>query len=212
MQCVITIEFNDASKTYNSQIDDLFVVFKFQTTRNVNKHGSIVPRWSYFSEARSYTLSPNISSLSDWKWRGKEREEMGKKTRSSFFWCLNSSISVALFFLSSLDASIAFKLSDKSHLVHYKWNSTDEALIKSVSVENAFASFVLTCDRWKWTKMKEKKNAHTNSPLNEISNLLAHERIRTNCRYDNAIALHVCCIVKIEWNEYQLCNQTHSTN
>lgn len=162
MQCVITIEFNDASKTYNSQIDDLFVVvvFKFQTTRNVNKHGSIVPKWSYFSEARSYTLSPNISSLSDWKWRGKEREEIGKKTRSSFFWCLNSSISVALFFLSSLDASIAFKLSDKSHLVHYKWNSTDEALIKSVSVENAFASFVLTCDRWKWTKMNEKKHTH----------------------------------------------------
>lgn len=88
-------------------------------------------------------------------------KETKRKTRSSYFDVL---IRTGGFLL---DASIAFKLSDKSHLVHYKWNSTDEALIKSVAGKCICSDF----------DMRSMEMNKINREKRTKSKVLAHERI-----------------------------------
>lgn len=174
----ITIEFNDAS---NKQVQKCFCFYfcwlKFETARNENKYSFIVKSQITVQRHVHYPLHRHLSNRERSTRNKPKKKSDWKKNAIVVFWCLNSKL-WCLFF--QLDASIAFKLSDKSHLVCYKWNSTDEALIKSVCWKCIYLV-------WIWhaidenEQMKKEANTHTHkSTIFKVEwniKLLAHERI-----------------------------------
>lgn len=182
----ITIEFNDAS---NKQVQKCFCFYfcwlKFETARNENKYSFIVKSQITVQRHVHYPLHRHLSNRERSTRNKPKKKSDWKKNAIVVFWCLNSKL-WCLFF--QLDASIAFKLSDKSHLVCYKWNSTDEALIKSVCWKCIYLV-------WIWHVIDEneqmKKEANTHTQIHNFQSRMKYQTTctRTNCRYDNAAAV-----------------------